>query len=473
MIKYMQKFSNLLVIALCAILLSSCNPNGLEYVFFSKADSKDVEKNSYEVVLPEPAEKTVMKVEQKIKEPVVWKKGEEKPKPDTTLTITWVADGSIPAKTTVRVLAASYLSGNKGIYLNSQYVVELPDGSRCIASFEKITKPLLTPSGDSVRMSTFLRYDRTGRTKKMKSQVIDNLIGKSLAEAEKAIGPANQITVKEKGKVKEVMFSNTRAYNDSIIMFPLVLKVEDDIVTANISVPKKVRSPINSLDKFLMNCGKITGNNGTLWGDFYAWRHFSLIGKIGVPDYTTRAIISVVLFAILFFVFYLLFAPVWAVKSVAYIKPLGNGTVKFFSRIVFILMCLAGILIWSPLGVSVIGMIIVLIWGFWLISADITVHRCPHCNTYGKMRNLGEKNLGTREDVFDTKHSRYKGKDYEQYNKNSNKKEIITPYYKDATIRETWKTKRWSENYHCDACNRDVIYRHKETSKTTEMLTKY
>ena len=439
MMKIDKIFRNLLI-ALCAIFLTSCNPNGLEHVFFSQADSEDVEQNSFDVVLLAPAPKWLCKVEQK--------EGETK----TYTTTTWVEEGTIPAKTTIRILAHSYLyNGNKGSFLKSQYVVELPDGSRCIASLENQENKLFS---DDLKLlkKKLPGYDRDGRHKTVKLKVIDSLIGKPLAEAEKLICPANQITVKGKGKEKEVIFSNVGIFNDSIIMDPLILKVENDIITANISIPEKITPPTNFFYKALTVFGKIRLYVPMLWENFPAWKKASLIGeKIGTPSYLARAFISTAISIFLFFIFYIFIAPACAVKSVTYIKPLGNGAILVLSWLVYLILCLASVIVWTPFSLVWFLLIFILV----SISLEIEFTRCPHCHTTGKLRYIGEKFLGETESESEQKVQVKTDGGTTTHMDGSKTRRI------NVQNRIQWEKKRikhYRYSFMCDACNQKVTY---------------
>ena len=440
----MQTHSKLftVLIALCAILLPSCNPNGLEYVFFSQANSEDVEKNSFEVVLLKPAEKTVMKVEEKVKNA------------DTTASTTWVKEGSIPANTKIRLLAHSYVTDTgKGNYLRMQYVVELPDGSRCIASLDKQGAEFFTDEFN-LQQKQLPRYDKAGRSKSIKPQKIEITIGKSLAEAEKLIGPANQITVKEKGKgkgktkekeiSKELIFSNlgTTIFSDSIMMYPIILKVENDTVTANISIREKMSLPSSFLYKIVFVYSKIRLYVSPLWEDYHAWKKPSVIGKIGIPDYIVRALISTLISIILFFIFYVFIAPHLAMKAFGHIKPLSNRAVMLLSYPTYLLMCVVGLWIWTPF--SLLWFLLVIFWAFYYM--DIKYNRCDSCHTYGKMRLVSEDYVGDTES------------ESTQDIKIKTRETSDTIYYKTGKMHNITRTKHFKQHYICDACKQRYTF---------------
>ena len=446
-------------IALFAILLSSCNPNGLEPVFFSSADGDDIAKNSFELVLDASAEKTAMKLTSKTEN------GE------TNVRTEWLKDGSIAAKTKVRLLARSYIEYTKGskrgmFYLGPDYIVELPDGSRCIALLDKQGDGFWTDSLTAMKKKLPL-YHREGRTKTVKYKNIENFIGKPFAEVEKKLCPANQITVKDKGKTGEAVFSNVQAQIDSITFIKaLVLKVENDTVIADVS-PREISKPSapksflgKTLGRLITFPAYITGGN-VLWMDYSAWRTYSWMGtKWGVPGQLTRMIVANIIFIILFFVFYCWFAWRWAFKAVTYIKPLGNGAVTFFACLLYVIFGLLGMFIWTPFSLVWLFLIIPMLC-YTSITTEVQMERCPHCHTTGKVRYLGEKLIGTTTREYDEK---YKVKTGSSSHTEGNTK-VNTTYYKNVTdtIRKT--DKQWKQHLYCEACKQNITYYRTETDE--------
>lgn len=441
----MQKFIRLLIGFCALILFTSCNANALEGVFFTKADIEDVEENSIDIVLAKSVSMTVMKVEEYVQL-----------SSKTEIRTNWFEEGTIPANTKIRLLAKSYLSDKTWGYLKADFVVELPDGSRSIASIVNQGKDF-KPDNFVENIRKLPSYDKRGRVKIIKPEVYNNLIGKSLYEVEQLINPANQITVK--GRVKEITFSNAGMYRDSLYLYPIVLKSENDIIIANVSCVQDLGDQSKFLNKLVTTFDKMSNSNVVLWNNFHAWKKLSFVGKIGYPIYIARTIISGIIFFVLFFVFYILIVPQWALKTVSYIKPLGNGMVQFLSYFVYLVFICAGFLIWSPF--SMIGYILVIITVFFaIIPTNIRHFRCPYCHTCGKIGRLHDEDLDTTEhEQSQIRQVQYGTKTItDQYDRKR-----TTPLYRDVKVWKTVRTKHWREHFYCDACHQDITYRESET----------
>jgi hypothetical protein len=444
-------------IALCAILVSSCNPNGLEPLFFSPADSDDITAAGFEYVLDAPAEKTVTKPTSKT--------GNGR----TTVAVEWTAGGSIAAKTKVRVLARSYKmyteGGKKGmVYLGSDYIVELPDGSRCIASLAEQGDGFRTDSLTALKKKMAL-YNREGRQEKVEYEEIESFIGLPLAEVERSLCPANQIDIK--GGAKEAIFSNIQSQVDSTaIIKPLVLRVEEGIVTADVSPRETIER--SKADSFFGKAtiwllaipDRITGGK-TLWTDSPAWKKYSWVGqKAGVPGQLTRMIISGIIALILFVAFYYWVAWRLAFKAFTYIKSLDNEAVLLLAGLLYVIMGILGIFVWTPFSLFWLLLIIPICCKAGLAN-EVKMERCPHCHTTGQVRYLGEDLISEKESV---RNEKYKVKKGESTRMEGNTK-VHIKRFEEVTDRVRKIDKLWKERLFCEACGRKITYYNRESEE--------
>lgn len=174
-------------------------------------------------------------------------------------------------------------------------------------------------------------------------------------------------------------------------------------------------------------------------------------------------VIIVLYLILLYLIFDALFTKVMKV-TIFQIKSLGNGTVLFLSRLLLLALMLS--IIWF-LAIIDLFTIIFFISSWGGLLDEIEMERCPYCHSVGKLSILGKSDIHTdvhdsktrtRDVQVDRKHSEYTRSDGTRVHQTTN-------VMQKQSFRDRITHKRWKENYHCNACGRDITYNKSETDR--------
>ncbi|MDR0811583.1 MAG: hypothetical protein LBN23_04865 [Paludibacter sp.] len=477
------------LLALAAIFsLTSCNSFLLENVCFSEADQKYIDEHSFEIVTSVPID--------------IIELNEYSAKPEVK--------NVIPAKTRLKVLAMQGLSTEWGSQstMKPYFMVELPDGSRklvkCMEAFggfraktkdsdewQSIDKVVVEKNKNGEQylkftvggketvvekfdIADFPRYNSqfaTSQKNISEKKIERDFIGKTLKEVEQKLTLADRITVK--GQTQTAYFSGYLTQNDSIFLSPLALTVENGTVTAIDYSGQTVLNKNSKLYKFrslLYAFDFLQSHNWESLTYPHQWAKSNSWLKDIRPPGTWRIVISIILNILLILVTFVFIFPWLIKKAFFYIKPLSNNAVIALGRILFVLLTIWALFFFGLIQLN-FSIIVILaffgpaIWvGYAMIKSNAESDRCPYCHTVDKLTFVGKGNERTSKSESERTQQEYVA---EKVHYKGNERVGTSGRYDQVTEATVTTTEYWNDNYHCNACGRNIDYRHSKSDSRT------